>query len=117
MKPEIFNVPVTSANAIALADACARDGGHCAPLATTIFQRDGEIIGAAGVFAPSLTFWARTDLCPRESVDLVFRAKAAADERRTSYLCLCSPESPFRRLMPRFGFNFLGNADFFEVAT
>lgn len=115
MKPEIYNIRVSDVNRTALANACARDGGHHAPLANIMFQRGPEIIGSAGVFAPLLTFWARTDLCPRESIDLVFRAKAEADERGVPYLVLCGTESPFHKLMPRFGFSRLGNADFYEV--
>jgi len=92
------------------------DNGHCAPMATHVFLRDTEVVGAAAICAPAITFWASSHkLSPRESIELVRRTQQAASGRHQKFLCLCSNDSPFFPLMPRFGFRLLGTADVFEM--
>ena len=92
------------------------DDGHCAPLATHVFIRGSEVVGAAGIGVPTITFWAhRARLCPRESLDLVFRTQTTAAKSHEKFLCLCQQESPFHPLMSRFGFERLGTADVFQM--
>lgn len=117
MRPPVIIEPVTPQNVIELAIANGNDSGHCAPLATNLWRREGRIVGACGVFAPTLTFWADTHLNARDSLTLVEEAKALADNRKVKYLVCCSKESPFHPLMPKFGFRWLGAADYYDVAT
>lgn len=114
MKLALNMEPVTTANASELEFATDADG-HCAPLATHLWRREGKVVGACGVFAPLATFWAHTQLSPRESIALVEEFKALADGRGVTYLTACSPESPFQLLMPRFGFRRLGSLDFYDA--
>jgi|KBSSwiStaDraftv2_1062776.scaffolds.fasta_scaffold424791_6 hypothetical protein len=96
-------------------DASRRDGGHQAPMATHVFLRDGvEVVGAAGIAVPTLTFWAATTATLRESIEMTSLAHARAFAVHDKFLCPCSPESPFFKLMPRLGYRRLGPADFFE---
>lgn len=96
-------------------DASRADGGHHAPLATHVFLRNGfEVVGAAGIAVPTLTFWAATTATPRESLEMTRIANSRALELHSKFLCPCSPDSPFFPHMVRLGYRRLGPADFFE---
>ena len=96
--------------------AIASDHGHHAPLASHVFLRGEEIVGAAALCAPAITFWAHSKRCgPRDSFDLVLQAQTEAANRHEKFLCLCAADSPFRPHMGRFGFQCLGNADVFQM--
>lgn len=92
--------------------ASAEDG-HCAPMATHVFLRGQTVVGAAGIFAPVLTFWAHTKrMHARDTVEVV----RAIQKGAPPHLCACSEESPFFGIMDRFGYRHLGPAHFFEFA-
>jgi hypothetical protein len=92
------------------------DNGHCAPLATHVFIRNAEVVGAAAICAPAITFWASSfRVSPRESIELVRRTQLEASRNHKKFLCLCQTDSPFYPLMARFGFKLLGTADVFEM--
>lgn len=98
-------------------EASAGDHGHCAPLATHVFLRGAEVIGAVALFAPTLTFWAHSSkLSKREAIYLAQTARQMGIDRAPDFLTACSPDSPYHHLMPSLGFRRLGNADYFEVA-
>lgn len=118
MKTPVLIQPLTPALHPAMLAASATDGGHHAPLATHVFTRAGEVVGAAALCSPVLFFWAHsTALHRRESLDLAKRCKAqAVKQYQHNFLSTCSPDSPFYPLMPGLGFTRLGNADFYAPA-
>lgn len=96
--------------------ASAADHGHCAPLATHVFLKSDQVVGAVALFAPTLTFWAQsTGLTRREAVYMAQTSRALGLTRQAQFLVACSPESPYHPIMPHLGFQRLGNADYFEV--
>lgn len=115
MRTPLNIVPLSPEMEYAMTAASAEDGGHCAPLATHVFLRDLEIVGAAALCAPVITFWAHSKkLHPRESLELAQRCTAKAGELHKHFLAACSPDSPFWHLMPKLGYRRIGNADFFQ---
>jgi hypothetical protein len=107
-------IPLTPALAEEMRRASAADGGHHAPMASHVFTRARQVVGATAIFAPLYTFWAGTKLFPRESLAMVEASLSAADQQRADYLAACSVDSPFHPLMPRLGFRLVGNADIFQ---
>ena len=115
MKTPILIEPLTPSLHPALLAASAEDRGDYAPLPTHVFLRGGEVVGSAGLCAPVATFWAHSkQLHARESLDLIRRCTAAAAAQHKKFMILCADTSPFRPLMPRLKFRYLGRADFFE---
>ena len=99
----------------AMNEASRRDSGHHAPLATHVFVRDDfQIVGAAGIAVPTLTFWAASTSTPRESWEMTKLANERMATLHENFLAPCAPDSPFFPLMGRLGYRRIGPADFFE---
>lgn len=115
---EITVHPITPDLVRAMNEANAADHGHCAPFATHVFVKDGQVVGAVALFAQCLTFWAQsTKLSKREAVTMAQQARDMGLKYLPNFLIACSPDSPYQPLMEGLGFRRVGNADFFEVAN
>jgi hypothetical protein len=110
--------PIQPADLPALAAAAAQDD-HA------VFSPSHLMLNAAGVPSgyfsvgqiDAVMFWSHTANAPRDSIALAQAAMAAARRARRRSLWPVTSASPFLKLMPAFGFNRLGAAEFFELES
>lgn len=115
MREKIDILDMTPELAAKLAVLSAADGGHNAPLANLAFVRaSGEVVGASAILAPTFTFYAKTSLHPRESIELVRACQVRCEKLTPGHLAACCKSSQFFDLMPSLGYRELGPAWFFQ---
>ncbi len=94
----------------AKADGCMTNG-----YPTHHIRKNGETVGYwSFATIPLVIAWHKNDLKARDSAYLFDMIDIVAAERgRKEYMTTLCPDSPYRPLMPKFGFSEFGNAVLF----
>ncbi|CAK0765725.1 conserved hypothetical protein [Gammaproteobacteria bacterium] len=108
--------PIRASEFEALQRAAAADN-HTVVGATHIIKRGSEIVGYGGISSLAcLHVWVDSKrVRARESLDLLNLGEnlAAGLTGQKTLLVPCANNSPFRPLLPRLGYGFLGESGFF----
>jgi hypothetical protein len=94
----------------------AKDDHHDVMAPTHIVEQDGKIIGYASIGAiPMVNLWLSSkQQRPRDAMSLLNMVENAAAAGGFQVICVpCGDVSPFRKLMNRFGYNYLMESGFF----
>jgi hypothetical protein len=94
----------------------AKDDAHDVMAATHVVEQDGKIIGYASIGAiPMVNLWLSSKKQrPRDAMSLLNMVENAAANMGLQVICVpCGNISPFRKLMNRFGYNYLMESGFF----
>ena len=95
---------------LALLNAEAAADNHTSLAPTHVVELDGQIIGYASIAAvPMVNLWLSSKKQrPRDAMALLNMVENAAAAAGLQVICVpCGDSSPFRKLMNRFGYNYL----------
>ena len=101
---------------LAALNTAARADAHDVLAPTHVVELDGKVIGYASIGAiPMVNLWLNSKTSrPRDAMSLLNMVENEAARMRFNVICVpCGNISPFRKLMNRFGYNYLMESGFF----
>ena len=102
---------------LARIEAAARADHHAAFAPTHLMENDaGEVRGYFSTDGCAIVmFWSHVGNVPLASIRLVNESKSEARKLGKPVFYPCDPKSPFAPLLPRLGFELVGNANFWKL--